>query len=50
MDDNSLKNERIHLQLIDDASKGLDDVEAGRTKDARKVLAALMKRRETSAG
>lgn len=45
----ALEKERIHLLVIDDASKGLDDVEAGRSKDARKALAAMMKRRETSA-
>lgn len=47
MDDKNLKKERIHLLAIDDASKGLDDVEASRTKDARKVLASLTKRRAT---
>jgi prevent-host-death family protein len=39
-----LERERIHLLLIDDASKGLDDVAAGRTKDARAAIAALKKR------
>ncbi len=36
-----LERERIHLLLIDDAEKGLIDVEAGRTRDARAALADL---------
>lgn len=44
----ALEKERIHLFLLDDASKGLDDVEAGRTKDARKALASLRRRRSTA--
>lgn len=40
-----LERERIHLLLIDEASKGLDDVMAGRTQDARSALSALKKRR-----
>lgn len=39
-----LERERIHLLRIDEASKGLDDVAAGRTKDARAAIAALKKR------
>lgn len=39
-----LERERIHLLLIDEVSKGLDDVVAGRTKDARSAIAALKKR------
>lgn len=39
-----LERERIHLLLIDEASKGLDDVVAGRTKDARAAIAARKKR------
>ena len=35
----------IHLLLIDEASKGLDDVAAGRTQDARAALTAIKKRR-----
>jgi hypothetical protein len=31
--------------LIDDASKGLADVAAGKVKDARTALAALQRRR-----
>lgn len=40
-----LERERIHLLLIEDASKGLDDVVAGRTKDARSALKAAKRRR-----
>ncbi|MDP2804371.1 MAG: type II toxin-antitoxin system Phd/YefM family antitoxin [Gallionellaceae bacterium] len=39
-----LERARIHLLLIEEVEKGLDDVEAGRTKDARAVLSALKKR------
>lgn len=37
----ALERERIHLLVMDDASKGLDDVEHGRVRDARKALAGL---------
>ena len=40
-----LERERIHLLLIDDASKGLDDVAAGNVKDARSVIQAIKRRR-----
>jgi prevent-host-death family protein len=40
-----LERERIHLLLIDEAGKGLDDVAAGRVKDARSTIAALKRRR-----
>lgn len=40
-----LERERIHLVLIDDASKGLADVAAGKVKDARSAVAALQRRR-----
>lgn len=39
-----LERARIHLLLIDEVEKGLADVEAGRVKDARSVLAKLKKR------
>jgi hypothetical protein len=39
-----LERERIHLLLIDEASKGLDDVTAGRTQDARAALTAQKRR------
>jgi prevent-host-death family protein len=44
-----LERERIHLLLIDDARKGLEDVVAGRTQDADKALAAIQKRRTGAA-
>lgn len=40
-----LERERIHLLLIDEASKGLDDVVAGSTQDACAVLKNIKKRR-----
>ena len=40
-----LEREHIHLLLIDDASKGLDDVAAGNTKDARSALNVLKRSR-----
>ena len=36
-----LERERIHLVLLDDIEKGVADVEAGRTRDAREVLRGL---------
>ena len=43
-----LERERIHLLLIDDASRGLADVAAGKVKDARKALAAIQRRRTST--
>jgi prevent-host-death family protein len=40
-----LERERIHLLLIDDASQGLQDVAAGKVKDARSTLTAIKRRR-----
>ena len=40
-----LERERIHLLLIDEAAKGLDDVAAGRVKDARTAIQAIKRRR-----
>lgn len=40
-----LERERIHLLLIDEAAKGLDDVAAGRVKDARAVIRSIKRRR-----
>lgn len=40
-----LEHERIHLMLIDDASRGLADVQAGKVKDARSALSAIQRRR-----
>ncbi len=40
-----LERERIHLLLIDEASNGLDDVAAGRVKDARSAIQSIKRRR-----
>jgi len=40
-----LERERIHLLLVDEIGKGLDDVAAGRVKDARQVIQRLKRRR-----
>jgi len=34
-----LERERIHLTLVAEASKGLEDLKAGRTMDARRLRA-----------
>lgn len=44
-----LERERIHLLLIDEAIKGLDDVAIGNVKDARAVIRSLKRKRQTSA-
>jgi len=38
--------ERIHLFLIEDARKGLEDIKAGRVHDAEKAIAKLQRRRK----
>ena len=43
-----LERERIHLLMIDDARRGLDDIIAGRTQNADAAIARLQKRRATS--
>lgn len=40
-----LERERIHLLLIDEAAQGLNDVAAGRTKDARQTIQRIKRRR-----
>ena len=40
-----LERERIHLLLINEAAKGLDDGATGRTKDARSALQAIKRKR-----
>lgn len=40
-----LEREHIHLILIDEAAKGLEDVAAGRVKDARSTINAIKRRR-----
>jgi prevent-host-death family protein len=39
-----LERERIHLALLEEAERGLADIDAGRVKDARKALAARRRR------
>jgi prevent-host-death family protein len=43
-----LERERIHLLLIDDAKRGLADIEAGRTYGADAAIAQLQHRRAAS--
>lgn len=43
-----LARERIHLLLIDDAKRGLADIEAGRTEGADATIAQLQQRRSAS--
>ncbi|MFZ3042633.1 MAG: type II toxin-antitoxin system Phd/YefM family antitoxin [Thiobacillus sp.] len=46
-----LERERIHLLLLDDARRGLEDIAAGRTEGADAALARLQQQRtEKSAG
>ena len=40
-----LERERIHLLLINEASKGLDDVAAGRVQDAKDTIQKIKHRR-----
>lgn len=40
-----LEREHIHLLLIDEAGKGLDDVAAGRVKDARATIKSAKRSR-----
>lgn len=44
-----LEQEHIHLLLIDDASKGLADVTAGKVKDARNTLTTIKRHRAAKA-
>ena len=45
-----LESQHLHLLLINEASKGLDDVAAGRVQDARSVLNTIKRRRAEKAG
>jgi len=45
-----LERERIHLVLIDEVEKGLADVTAGRTRNAREALGELKRVAKKSAG
>jgi len=40
-----LEHERIHLLLIDEAAKGLDDIATGRVRDARSAIHSIKRRR-----
>ena len=40
-----LERERIHLLLIEDARRGLEDIAAGRTRDADAAIAQVQQRR-----
>ena len=42
-----LARERVHLLLIDEACNGLDDVAAGRVKDARGTIRSVKRHRST---
>ena len=44
-----LEREHIHLLSINEVSKGLDDVAAGRVQGARSVLHSIKSRRSTAA-
>jgi prevent-host-death family protein len=44
-----LERERIHLLLIEDARRGLEDIAAGRVRDADTTLAKLQQRRKADA-
>ncbi len=44
-----LERERIHLLLIDDARRGLADIEAGRTFEADRSIDQLQQRRKAAA-
>lgn len=45
-----LERERIHLLVIEDARKGLDDVIAGNVKEAASILKAIKSRRSSTRG
>lgn len=44
-----LERERIHLLLIDDAKRGLADIEMGRTRGADAAIALIQLRRDQAA-
>lgn len=44
-----LERERIHLLLIDEVGKGLDDIVAGRVRDAGAAIRSLKQRRAAAA-
>ncbi|MCX9155612.1 type II toxin-antitoxin system Phd/YefM family antitoxin [Niveibacterium sp. 24ML] len=44
----ALERERIHLLLIEDARRGLEDIAAGRSEDADTAIARLQARRKAT--
>lgn len=44
-----LERERIHLLLIDDAKRGLADIQTGRTYEADSAIDQLQRRRKAAA-
>ena len=44
-----LERERIHLLLIEDARRGLEDITAGRVRDADATISKLQQRRKAGA-
>ena len=45
-----LERERIHLLILEDARRGLEDIAAGHTEDADAALARVQKARTTKPG
>ncbi len=45
-----LERERIHLLILEDAHRGLEDIAAGHTEDADAALARVQKARTTRPG
>jgi prevent-host-death family protein len=45
-----LERERIHLLILEDARRGLEDIAAGHTEDADAALARVQKARSTKPG
>jgi prevent-host-death family protein len=43
-----LERERIHILLIEDTRRGLEDIKAGRVQDADKAIAKLQQRRKAN--
>jgi prevent-host-death family protein len=43
-----LERERIHLLLLEDAEKGLNDIAEGKVTDARRTLRRLRAKRKTA--
>ncbi len=43
-----LERERIHLLLVDEATRGLDDIASGQVTDARSAIQAIKRRRSAA--